>query len=414
MTTPAPAIVTPTVPAPRIAHVTWIALSWVGCLAVLVHGYLTGLRAMKWPGSLPDYTFSDLHVYLGALHALARDGTLYDYTASNGCPFTYPPFAGIVMSPMVAVDANVLTILWPLAVLLACVPFAVLLAPQLARLTARWWPVHDWLRTPVLPLSLVFVAGSQIVASNLLFGQVSLFIALLALVDAARVVPPRYRGIATGIAAAVKLTPLAFVPYLWFTGQRRAAVTAAGTFAACTGLGWLFMPGDSIRYWFTELWQTNRVGVPNQVGNVSVKGLLTRLGMTGGTEQLVWILLIAVIVIVGLYRATRADRAGYPLLGAAIAGTISVCVSPVSWTHHAIWLVIAMAGTLGAAHHWRRFGWPFTVLLVTAVLMSYTIMQMAELPDWLRAVFVDTLPVLAIAIACLIPFNELRAERTRT
>ena len=34
----------------------------------------------------------------------------------------------------------------------------------------------------------------------------------------------RWRGVAIGVAAGVKLTPLIFIPYLWLIGRRRAAI----------------------------------------------------------------------------------------------------------------------------------------------------------------------------------------------
>src|SRR5205807_796388 len=61
----------------------------------------------------------------------------------------------------------------------------------------------------------VVLASSGPLSSTIRFGQVSVFVALLVIIDVLARVPARYQGIATGVAAAVKLTPLAFVPYLW-------------------------------------------------------------------------------------------------------------------------------------------------------------------------------------------------------
>lgn len=385
------------------ARPLWIlttTTAWLAFLGVAAHGYAVGLRALSRPWTLDGYAVSDLHVYVGALNALHRDGTLYDY-ATYGLPFTYPPFAAILMAPIRLVPPAALDVLWPLLVLATAAATAVMMAPRLAPLASRWWPERDWARGPVLPLTLAFVTGSQIIMANLLFGQVSSLIAVLALADAARIVPPRYRGVLIGLTAAVKLTPLIFVPYLWLTGQRRAAGVALGTFAGATGLGWLLMPGDSARYWFTELWRIGRVGDPRLPGNVSVQGLLTRSGLP---DRYLWPALVVVITVVGLWRAARADRYGMPLLGAAIAGCVSLCVCPISWDHHALWLVVAAVGAVPLPGTWR-YVWLGVVGLVTCVLTSYTVTDHAWVVPAVHTALADSLGVLAVAVACLMPLR---------
>ncbi|MFG2005081.1 glycosyltransferase family 87 protein [Spirillospora sp. NPDC048911] len=64
--------------------------------------------------------------------------------------------------------------------------------------------------------------------SGLRFGQVSVFLVVLAFADAAGLVPARWRGVAIGLAGAIKLTPLIFVPYLLVIGERRAALRHRG------------------------------------------------------------------------------------------------------------------------------------------------------------------------------------------
>jgi len=384
----------------RLVRTLTTATAWLAYLGVAAHGYGVGLRALRRPWTLDGYTVSDLHVYLGALNALHRTGTLYDY-ATYGLPFTYPPFAGIVLAPLRLAPVGALDLLWPVLVLATAAATAVMMAPRLAPLASRWWPERDRWRTPVLPLTLAFVTGSQIIMANLLFGQISSLIAVLALADAARIVPPRYRGLLIGLAAAVKLTPLIFVPYLWLTGQRRAAGVALGTFAGATGLGWLLMPGDSVRYWFTELWRIGRVGDPSRLTNVSAQGLLTRSGLP---DRYLWPALVVVITVVGLWRAVRADRYGMPLLGAAIAGTVSLCVCPISWDHHALWLVVAAVGAVSLPGMWR-YVWLGVVGLVTCVLTSYTVTGHAWVVPAVHTALADSLGVLAVAIACLVPLR---------
>jgi alpha-1,2-mannosyltransferase len=70
------------------------------------------------------------------------------------------------------------------------------------------------------------------------YGQVNFLIALLIMADLAGTVRlrsrPLPRGLLLGFAAAVKLTPLIFIPFLVLTRQFRAAATAIGSFLLCS------------------------------------------------------------------------------------------------------------------------------------------------------------------------------------
>jgi alpha-1,2-mannosyltransferase len=89
------------------------------------------------------------------------------------------------------------------------------------------------------------------VFTGLFFGQISLMITVLMLLDALALVPRRLQGLACGIAASLKLTPLVLLPYLWVTGRRRAALLGLATFAATTAAAWLILPEASFRCWST-------------------------------------------------------------------------------------------------------------------------------------------------------------------
>jgi alpha-1,2-mannosyltransferase len=52
-----------------------------------------------------------------------------------------------------------------------------------------------------------------------------------------------------GIAAAVKLTPAAFVLFLLLRGDRRAVVTATSSGLAATAVGFAVAPRESLAFW---------------------------------------------------------------------------------------------------------------------------------------------------------------------
>ena len=72
---------------------------------------------------------------------------------------------------------------------------------------------------------------------------------------------------------------LLFAPLLWFTGRRRAAAAAAGTFAACTALAWAALPRDSWTYWVHHLAGAGLGGRPDSLANQSLHGALLRFGL---------------------------------------------------------------------------------------------------------------------------------------
>jgi alpha-1,2-mannosyltransferase len=353
----------------------WRRLGWVLAAGFAV---VQAVWALRRP--LPD-RLADLHVYRGAVLAMWHGDSLYSYAAGNGDPFTYPPFAGLVLAPVGGPPEPLLRVLW--TALTLAVVFALAVA------VARRVP---WAPAPLVALALL---ASAPVARDVRFGQVSVLLAGLVALDGLAAPAPatRGRGLATGLAGAIKLTPLVFVPYLWLAGRRRAAAYAVAAAAGATALAFVVLPGDSVRYWFTELWHPERIGNLAGTGNQSINGLLLRSGLPSAWVRPAWAVLAVVVLGLGLVRAARATRAGYPLVGLAVAGAVCVAVSPVSWTHHQIWLVLAAAGTVGR-HRAVRAAWVATVLLIMTV-------------PWL----VDNLRgLLAVAVAMLVPFEEVRAE----
>lgn len=193
----------------RLAAVgAWLTFSAVCASYVYVAVWLPGGPA----------GMSDLAIYVGAAETLLAGGDLYGYAAPSGAGFTYPPFAAWAFTPLTLLELPTQRILWTV---LSCGAVA-----GLAGLVAARSPVPLLARSPrvlTVPVLAVLLLLSYPVFSGLFLGQVSVLITLLALLDALDLMPRRLRGVPTGLAAAVKLTPLAFVPFLLLTGRRRAA-----------------------------------------------------------------------------------------------------------------------------------------------------------------------------------------------
>jgi alpha-1,2-mannosyltransferase len=178
--------------------------------------------------------------------------------------------------------------------------------------------------------------------ANLDQGQVNIILMFLVLADFAissRV--PRLAGILIGVATAVKLTPAIFIVYLLLTRRFRAAVTAAITSLALTGLGILVAPANFKR-WFEGTFSDTGYLVFNSVpagdvSNQSINGVVVRFFGESGT--FVWFVLALAVGIGGLAVAVRADRQGEPMAGVLACAITGLLISPVSWHEHWIWMV---------------------------------------------------------------------------
>ncbi|MDG4786191.1 glycosyltransferase 87 family protein [Micromonospora sp. WMMD1102] len=346
------------------------------------------LRRPEWE------RLSDLHIYYGAIRHLHTGGALYEFVAENGGPFTYPPFAALVLSPIGLLPEGALQLGW---LVLTCAAVAAIgiaagraLAPDRQR------------RPLVVAATAVALLLSAPAQSNLRFGQVSVFVVLLALVDGMRLTPARYRGVLVGIAAAIKLTPLLFVLYFLLARRFRDAGRALAAFLLCGLVGAAVLPAESVIFWTGTFLNTNRVGNLASLGNQSLHGMLLRIGVDGATFPLLWLSLVLVIGGIALLRARRLEFAGQPAHAAVLVGCATVAVSPVSWTHHQIWPVLAAMLLIGAYGVARRVAG--AVLLVVMVLSLGALLSAVSMTPGLQFLFENS-RLLAVVTLCLVGFG---------
>jgi alpha-1,2-mannosyltransferase len=315
---------------------TWAAalagvLAWIAALAAvaaLVRGDLTGP---------PDQRLVDLDVYRTGGLSVLRGQPLYAILTQPPqlLAFTYPPAAALFAAPLALLP-------WP-AAQLAWVPFVYLplgvviwyaFAPLLGR-AGRWRPAV---------FAVLFAACAYLfpVRDEMRFGQVDLALLALAVADCAAVRPRWPSGLLVGLATAIKLVPGVFVVYLWLSGRRRAAVTAALTAVAVTLGAWLVLPQDSVAYWTGAIGQTGRLGSNAGTSNQSLRGLLLRAFLPGGLPGALWAVAAAAVAVAGFAVVRRlAGRSG-ELQALAVTALIAVLVSPVAWIHHYVVVVLAL------------------------------------------------------------------------
>ncbi|BFU45224.1 hypothetical protein KRMM14A1004_34610 [Krasilnikovia sp. MM14-A1004] len=383
------------------------------------------------------YTFVDTRIYYGAVRSWIGGNPLYAYAApGTGLGFTYPPFAALIMAPFAWIPDGVMG--WgSLLVSVAALTFvlAIVLRPVADR--------HGWSRGRTLAIALPVAVLSEPVRQTLGMGQVDLVLFaliaadLLALrrsaraeraaadpVPAGNAVVRRWRagtwaGVGIGLAAAFKLTPALFIVYLLVTGQRRAARTAIVTAAAATLVTAVLVPRTTVQYFGAALWQTDRVGRTDVSENQSLAGLLARLTDTPHAPAAAWALVALAALVLGLARARQAHLNGDELAAFTLVGLTAGLVSPVSWTHHLMFLLPALVILADTAWHRRLAGEPTRIpelrLVAAGVVLLLTIASpfwfvLHRLPltshyadGWLGVVAENAITLLLVALVAALP-----------
>jgi alpha-1,2-mannosyltransferase len=275
----------------------------------------------------------DLDVYRIGGRSWLEGGDLYGTLPPTAMgvrmPFTYPPLAAIVLSPLSLIPMRADAIVLDLAIVAV---LALALRPFCRRL--------GWRLSWVLPAALLL----EPVRGNLAYGQVDVFLMAMVIADCLTQSPRWPRGSLAGLAAAMKLTPALFILYFLLRRDYRAAATMGATFAVASGLGFLLAPADSVRYWSGTLFDVSRIGGPQNATNQSIFGVLTRAGLHPGTTPFTCLWLgISVLVLAAAWVGMRhALATGDGYLALALNAFAILLVSPISWSHHWVWAVPAL------------------------------------------------------------------------
>lgn len=331
---------------------------------------------------------TDLETWVGPEGVLHVKGSLYDSTQ-----FTGTPFGGLVLKPLTRAAEQALGWGWTFGTLLLVVALGLVAARALPQPVSR--------RTSLLaaPVAISLLMLSLPVRNTLYLGQTSIIPVLLVLLGCLAVRGERTCGVLIGVAAALQPTLLLFTPLLWFTGRRRAAASTGTTFAALTALAWAAMPHDSATYWVHHLAGVGLGRAADDLGNQSLHGALLRFGLTGPLEIGLFLALGAAVAVLGLRRAVSYARDGQLLLAVAVTGCVAVVVSPTTWQHQLLWVLLAVVGRVGRKTS-DRYMWPVAVVLVMTLPGKMMLPNMAVL----HPVRDNVVLIAALAAATLVPF----------
>ena len=314
--------------------------------ALSVYVWYAGTHAVKFwmePVDLRVYTYGGLIVrHMAPLYHAHLSSPLYSRAVYGNLQFTYPPFAALVFT--------ILTL--PSFALLMKISIGVNIAALLATVSMTFGGL-GYARGPARLGATLLLAGAlfwtEPVQRTLWLGQIELVLMALIIWDQCQPDRRWWKGAGIGLAAGIKLVPLIFIPYLLLTRRFRQAAVAAGVFAATVVLGYAVLPADSSKWWLGGLfYQGGRTGFPGWLGNQSLRGLITRLVGSVAGAQPVWLAVAVVTAVVGLACAAILDRAGHRMAGLLCCALTGLLVSPISWDHHWVWIVPAVAV---AAHY---------------------------------------------------------------
>ncbi|WP_167145594.1 glycosyltransferase 87 family protein [Actinomyces sp. ZJ308] len=359
-------------PATRLAPL--VAAARAPVVAVL--GWLVLLVPAYW--SLVDgngqWLFKlDSFVYYEAVRQWHEGGDLYSWYANppqHLWPFTYTPLAAWVITPLTWMSYQSATVLLMVATPLCA---AVTVYAVLRQLRVRVRTAHGlapW-------LALVGVVVLEPLPKTMEYAQVNAILMALVAVDLL-VVPTRsrWRGVLSGLAAAIKLTPAVAILVLLARREWRAASTMAGSAVGLTVLAGLMAPAETWEFFTSAMWDPGRAGFADYSGNQNLKGAIAR-ALPESAWNPTWAACSLLTVVAAWFLCRRLDRlrgsgsttddgvagtadsahaaeAGLVLsLQVSVVMVLGLLISPISWSHHWVWCLPALMSVGAASWRWR-------------------------------------------------------------
>jgi alpha-1,2-mannosyltransferase len=322
---------------------------------------------LTWSG-IRHGIWVDTDVYAMGGRTVRDGGDLYTTSSAEDLPFTYSPFAAAMFVPFSMLQVDVGRILFTV-VSLACYALVVTIVSR--RLRFRWWQI--------LVLGGVGLAFEPMLR-NLILGQVNLVLMALVVTDWL-LLPPRYRGYVTGIAAGIKITPAAFVVLAILRRDWAVAARAGVGFFGSVAVGWLVAPDASRIFWSGGFMGLEKFGGAAVIGsdNQSLLGAWMRVTGTLSPSQAVQLATLVAGMSLGVVAAVlELRRASRHSEVAALAWVAlgSLLGSPVSWSHHWVWLVLPLAVLLA-----RR---QYIAFSATAAIVWYPTIWALAIPGHFR------------------------------
>ena len=327
----------------------------------------------------------DVYVYWYALNNWFSGNSLYDWYALPDYkmyPFTYPPFGAWALSPLTWFDYETAARLMIMAIALQTAVIVALVGRSLGWSWGSAFAITPWAAILVQQCLEPFTQSVG-------FAQVNTAMMALVMIDVAA--PPSWkgRGVASGLAAAIKLTPAIAVLIFLLRRQWRSAITMVATSLTVTLLSWVISPGESARFFFDAMWDPQRAGDAYYTSNQNLKGFVAR-ALPENTWSIAWAITVALALVAAVWLCLRiqaaatsvvtphviyddavelatSDTVAAPdavattpaapvlpenlatLLTAAVIMTLGLLVSPITWSHHWVWGLASVVALIAVA-----------------------------------------------------------------
>ncbi|QGU04410.1 Polyprenol-phosphate-mannose-dependent alpha-(1-2)-phosphatidylinositol mannoside mannosyltransferase [Corynebacterium comes] len=331
----------------------------------------------------------DMIIYRSGVRAFLEGREMYSvpmYAGDLALPFIYPPFGALILVPLSVFDrihsdlAGDIMVLVSSALILVCLWFVLQAVTRgsvdklgLAALTAATWPV-------ALLIEPVWL--------NAGFAQINVVIMALVVLD----LVPRKRflpqGSLIGIAAAIKITPLAMLLFFLLRKDFRAIIVAGVSGLVATGIAALLRWDATVDYFSTVLLG---MGTDSEFGvstvyqsNSSLKGMLMRwwtsdaaLDANSTLTNLIWLVLALLTIGFGGWLMIALFRRDMLVDAALVNALIMLLISPVSWSHHWIWLTLLLPVLA-----WRCLTVLRAPVVLGALVFLWAALVLTQPPKW--------------------------------
>lgn len=344
----------------------------------------------------------DVYVYWYALNNWFSGNSLYDWYAlpdNKMYPFTYPPFGAWALSPLTWFDYEIAA---PLMIMAIALQTAVIVALVGRSLGCSWGSAFA-----IAPWAAILVQQClEPFNQSVGFAQVNTAMMALVMIDVAAPDSWKGRGVASGLAAAIKLTPAIAVLIFLLRRQWRSAITMVATSLTVTLLSWIISPSESARFFFDAMWDPQRAGDAYYAGNQNLKGFVAR-ALPENAWSITWAIAVVLALVAAVWLCLRiqaaatsvvtsrsasddvasgllntaapaapagdatetaaSDAVAAPsavatspaspalpenlatLLTAAVIMTLGLLVSPITWSHHWVWGLASVVALIAVA-----------------------------------------------------------------
>lgn len=246
----------------------------------------------------------DVYVYWYALNNWFSGNSLYDWYALPDYkmyPFTYPPFGAWALSPLTWFDYETAARLMIMAIALQTAVIVALIGRSLGWSWGSAFAIAPWAAILVQQCLEPFTQSVG-------FAQVNTAMMALVMIDVAA--PPSWkgRGVASGLAAAIKLTPAIAVLIFLLRRQWRSAITMVATSLAVTLFSWVISPGESARFFFDAMWDPQRAGDAYYTSNQNLKGFVAR-ALPENAWSIAWAIAVVLALVAAVWLCLRIQAA---------------------------------------------------------------------------------------------------------